>query len=174
LRDAEALEHGFIAFGAGGFLGEKRRVDGPEFSLAAKLTKVTYADGAGGTTVGYAAKLGDCSDNGAGSWAEYELYEADATLGLPAKFIVSDEADRTAMWSRMLAYGAKGDAWFDAARAGGPTEHLVPRADGVMLAGALRKLAASTTLAPAPCAKMVERLTRLAERVEAAAAELDA
>ena len=85
----EALGHGYIAFGAGGFFGEKRRVAGPEFSLAAKITKAATRDASGQMQVGYAAKLGDCSENG-GSWADY-----DSNAALPAKFIISPEADRT-------------------------------------------------------------------------------
>ena len=47
-----ALGLGYVAFGAGGFFGEKRRVVGPEFSLAAKLVKAHYNDSAGNSQVG--------------------------------------------------------------------------------------------------------------------------
>ena len=54
----EGMRQGYVAFGAGGFFGEKRRVNGPEFSLAAKLTKAVDHNG----TLGFSAKLGDCSE----------------------------------------------------------------------------------------------------------------
>ena len=120
-----ALELGYVAFGAGGFFGEKRRVVTPEFSLAAKLTKALRDDGSGGRVAGYAGKLGDCSS---GSWAD-----ADASAAPPAKFIVSSETDADAMWRTMLGYAAKGDAWFDALAAGAPAAPLVPKADALKL-----------------------------------------
>jgi len=165
----EAMALGYVGFGAGGFFGEKRRVAGPEFSLAAKLTKAIYTDASGDRVVGFAAKLGDCSENGAGSWAEHDVHAK-----LPTKFIVSSETDRAAMFRKMLDYGARGDAWFDATSAGGgPPEHLVRKGEALRLVGTMREIASSPTLTPAPFAPMVERLTRFAERIEAAAATLD-
>ena len=61
----EALGLGYIAFGAGGFFGEKRRAF-TEFSLAAKITKATSIAPDGEVRVGFAAKLGDCSENATG------------------------------------------------------------------------------------------------------------
>jgi len=164
----DALGLGYVAFGAGGFFGEKRRVNGPEFSLAAKLTKATYRDADGRVQVGFAAKLGDCSENDNGSWAEH-----DAEAKLPAKFIVSSETDRASMWRRMLAYGACGDAWFDATLSGAAPSRLVRKSEGLQLASTLRKLMRSPAMSTPACAKMVERLSSLTERIEAAAASLD-
>ena len=161
----EALGLGYIAFGAGGFFGEKRRTL-PEFSLAAKITKATYLDGDGKKSVGFAAKLGDCSENATGSWAEY-----DASSALPAKFIVSPETDRQAMWTRMLEYGQAGDSWFDTIAAGGAAAHLVTKGEATMLAVALRKLTAAPAMAG--YSGMVERLNALATTVEGAAEALD-
>lgn len=163
----EALGLGYIAFGAGGFFGEKRRAF-TEFSLAAKITKATSIAPDGEVRVGFAAKLGDCSENATGSWAEY-----NADSALPAKFIVSPEADRMGMWRRMLAYGAKGDAWFDAQTAGESPKPLVKKAEAMALAAALRKLATSPAMAGDAYSAMTGRISALAETVEGAAEALE-
>jgi hypothetical protein len=120
---------GYVGFGAGGFFGEKRRVAGPEFSLAAKLTKAIYTDASGDRVVGFAAKLGDCSENGgarpmrsnSGRRASAHTLlcsrsvldppcdsagswaEHDVHAKLPTKFIVSSETDRAASAHTLLS-----------------------------------------------------------------------
>jgi len=168
-----ALACGYSLFGAGGFFGEKRRVQGPEFSLAAKITKTLRTprpgeSAAAGTLIaGYAAKLGDCTSNEPGSWAQ-----ADPAAAAPAKFIVSPEANRDAMWGTMLGYAVSGDAWFDAKLAGGAPGPLVPSADAAALAAMLRALSASPALTAGACDGMRGRLLKLASTIDAAAAAL--
>ena len=140
---------------------------GPEFQMAAKLTKVTYSKPGGGTEVGYAAKLGDCSENPSGSWA---VHDADSPF--PSKFIVSGEADRAAVWRTMLSYGAKGDAWFDSLQAGGSPGALVSKEQATQLAETLRAISTSPFMAAPVFASMVERCNGIIGTIEAAAAGL--
>lgn len=193
------------------YAGEKRRVMGPEFSLAAKITKTLRRSRRGtrhahliaGTCIplaaacvllrahaaaqvlpraampgaccvcniwmsprdalpldasaghgllspGYAGKLGDCSSNDAGSWAEHQLI-----TGTPAKFIVSPEANRDRIFRTMLSQAAKGDKWFDRKSVAGSratpgdsagAEHLVTREDAMSLVEQLRAIATSVAL----------------------------
>lgn len=162
-----ALSLGYVAFGAGGFFGEKRRVVTPEFSLAAKLVKAHYKDASGADCVGYSAKLGDCSDTPSGSWADY--VEGSK---LPTKFIVSPDADRKAMWERMLAYGRKGDVWFDQGANGGAPPPLVRKSDAAALVTAMRALCASPAMSAAQYSEMVARIEGFAKQIEGAAAAL--
>ena len=167
-----ALSNGYVAFGAGGFFGEKRRVMGPEFSLAAKLTRAVSEEtpGGGKRKVGYAAKLGDCAEADSHySWAEYP-----ETSKLPAKFIVSPDAPRAEMYRKMLGYASKGDAWWDQRAAGRGEESgaLVSKSDAHRLAQLLQSLAASPALSAPPCAQIAERLRGYATRIEAAAGKL--
>ena len=163
----EALSLGYVAFGAGGFFGEKRRVTTPEFSLAAKLTKAFSNDSTGKRVVGYAGKLGDCSDTPSGSWADYVVSEK-----LPAKFIVSADTDRQAMWRRMLEYARKGDAWYDGGGSEGAQTPLTTQADAAALAATIRSLCASPALSAAQYSAMADRLNSFAKRIETAAASL--
>jgi len=176
----EALHHGYVAFGAGGFFGEKRRVMGPEFSLAAKITK-TLRRSRRGTRhahliAGYAGKLGDCSSNDAGSWAEHQLI-----TGTPAKFIVSPEANRDRIFRTMLSQAAKGDKWFDRKSVAGSratpgdsagAEHLVTREDAMSLVEQLRAIATSVALSAKSCKEMQARLIWLTDRIKTAAQAL--
>jgi len=162
----EALRLGYVGFGAGGFFGEKRRVHSPEMSLAAKITKAVTRAEDGTMRAGYAAKLGDRSE-GNGSWAGY-----DPGATLPAKFIVSPEADRQAVWRQMLAYGSRGDEWFDTVAAGGTPAPLVTRSEAERLCAAMRRLSSSAAMAPEAFQPMVQRLEALAGCVETAAAAL--
>jgi len=173
----EALRHGYVAFGAGGFFGEKRRVMGPEFSLAAKITKTLRGSRRGTRRTqliaGYAGKLGDCSSNDAGSWAEHDL-----RAGTPAKFIVSPEANRDRIFRTMLSQAAKGDAWFDrqsvGARgtSGNGVEHLVTREDAMLLVQQLQAIGASAAMSAEECKAMQARLMGLTDRIQTAAQSL--
>ena len=72
----------------------------------------------------------------------------------------------------MLAYGAKGDAWFDALQSGGTPGALVSKQQATLLAEALRSLITSPAMSAAPLAAMVERLNGLLATIETAAAGL--
>ena len=73
----------------------------------------------------------------------------------------------------MLAYGARGDAWFDALAAGGSPGHVVTKPEAMQLASTLRKLMSSPALSSPPFAPMVERLGGLVGIIEGAASALD-
>lgn len=90
----EGLELGYVAFGIGGALGERRRTY-TEFSLAAKVTRATYTAPDGQQCIGYAGKLGDFGLL-SGSWADYVPAQHEA-LAKP-KAIVSEETDGQAMY----------------------------------------------------------------------------
>ena len=166
---AEAMDLGYVACGAGGFFGEKRRTCKAEFSIAAKLVKALRSDKKGGIVAGYAGKLGDASTP-SGSWVDYDV----ATAGMPAKFIVSAEAPREELWNKMLSYGRKGDALHDELQSGGSPKPLLRKADALALAAALRTIATSTCLAGAQFAQIVSRLRSFIEKVETSASLLDA
>ena len=161
---AAAGELGYVAAGAGGFFGEKRRTC-TEFSLAMKLVKTMRADGSGGQLIGYAGKLGDADG---GSWASYDA----AAQGMPAKFIASVEAPRQRLWDKMLAYGQLGDAQHDKASKGEATTPLLRQADGFALADALSKLGASPCLSQPKYAEMAARLQGYAAKVLTATMKL--
>lgn len=164
---AKACELGYVAAGAGGFFGEKRRTS-PEFSLAMKLVKTLKScGGGGGVTVGYAGKLGDAD----GSWAQYDA----ASCGMPAKFIASVEAPRQRLWSKMLEYGRKGDAVHDALAAsggGGAQPALLQKRDALALAASMRQLLAAPCMLDPHYQAMASRLAGFASKVEAAAVAL--
>ena len=163
----EALRHGYVAAGAGGFFGEKRRSCKAEFSIAGKLVKAIRQDSAGVRRVGYAGKLGDASA-GNGSWAEYDV----ATSGMPAKFIVSSEAPRGELWHRMLAYARKGDEAHDRQRSGGPQRALLCKRDADRLVAELSAFCSSPYLADARFVEIVERMHGYATKIRAASSEL--
>ena len=72
----------------------------------------------------------------------------------------------------MLAYGAKGDAWFDSLQSGGKPNALVSKQQAAQFAAALRGLITSKAMSAAPFGMMVERLNGLLATIEAAAAGL--
>jgi len=157
----DALTHGYVAFGAGGFFGEKRRT-APELSIAGKITIAKSSSEDGSLAVGYAGKLGDFFR---GSWATFDpsIDEAKAK----AKFIVSAESDRDEMFARMVAWAAKGDKLLDDKADG----HIVPAADAMALAATIRKMAE----APCMTGKLGDIRTRLlnyAQRIACAADHL--
>jgi len=160
----DALALGYVAFGAGGFFGEKRR-SLTEFSLAAKLTKARRSDGSDG----FAGKLGDFGAAPSGSWADYDPASHEAKA--KAKFIVSAEADREAMWAQMLSYATRGDVAHDrATKSGLPPPPLLTSDDVCTFAAELKRLLSSPTLTRFE--DMASRLTALLRDVEAAGAKL--
>jgi len=162
----EGLSHGYVAFGIGGALGERRRTC-TEFSLAAKVTKAIYADEAGAVHAGYAGKLGDFG-MGSGSWAAYDPAE-HAHLAKP-KVIVSDETDGEAMFERFVQRAAAGDSKHDREAAGESSAPLLCQTDALALVAKLRQLS------DAGCfdayAAIREKLRGFASKVEEAAVAL--
>ena len=195
----EALQLGYVACGAGGFFGEKRRTCLTEFSLAAKVVKAVRDDGKGGLIVGHTGKLGDAT-NASGSWADYDV----SVVGMPSKFIVSAEAQREALWQRMLRFGQLGDKLHDRVQGGGEQLTLLckvcivqinhhpcvnaictcstsiyvffvavcAQADATRLVGALRRLCESKCLSDPRYSGIAQRLSFLVSRIETAAAFL--
>jgi len=163
----EALQLGYVACGAGGFFGEKRRTCLTEFSLAAKVVKAVRDDGKGGLIVGHTGKLGDAT-NASGSWADYDV----SVAGMPSKFIVSAEAQREALWQRMLRFGQLGDKLHDRVQGGGEQLTLLCKADATRLVGALRRLCESKCLSDPRYSGIAQRLSFLVSRIETAAAFL--
>ncbi len=166
---AEAMRCGFEHFGAGGFFGEKRR-GVVEFSIAAKITTAFRRDASGAQQEGHAGKLGDMS-GGSGSWADFseESHGAKAR----AKFIVplgAEPALRDAMFGRMKAWAAAGDAMHDRTARGLAASPLLVRADAARLAARLREIAGADSMGA--CAKIRDALLGYAARVDAAAAAL--
>ena len=166
----EGLGLGYVAFGIGGALGERRRTF-TEFSLAAKVTKATWLDdaasGGGEMRVGYAGKLGDFG-LGAGSWAEFEPAKHEA-LAKP-KVIMSDEIDGKAMFERFVKYAAAGDRKHDAESAGGAVPPLLCRDDALGLVAVVRRLCAADSFAQYDAIRTT--LLGYADKVEAAAGKL--
>lgn len=160
---ANACQLGYVAAGAGGFFGEKRRTC-VEFSLACKLVKTTSMCDDGRRDVGYAGKLGDAG----GSWADFD----SRSEGMPAKFIVHTEAPRQRLWEKMLCLGRRGDALHDRLASGGAPTPLLCRQDALALVTILRELAATPCLGNGRYAAMTARLIAFANIVEGAAANL--
>lgn len=91
---------------------------------------------------------------------------------MPAKFIVSAEAPRRALWERMLAYGRKGDALHDQISLGGQPEAILCKRDAAALAATLRKLAGSPAMSKPGFGPTRARLQHLASKIDDAAPHL--
>ena len=108
---------------------------------------------------------------GSGSWADFseESHGAKAR----AKFIVplgAEPALRDAMFGRMKAWAAAGDAMHDRTARGLAASPLLVRADAARLAARLREIAGADSMGA--CAKIRDALLGYAARVDAAAAAL--
>ena len=163
----EGVQLGYVAFGIGGALGERRRTH-TEFSLAAKVTKACYLDPASQAVLtGYAGKLGDFG-LGSGSWADYDPQQHEAQAR--PKVIMSDETDGEAMFERFVRYAAAGDRKHDAEVRGESTPPLLCQQDAHALVRCVRTLAQAAGFEPYPA--MRRNLLAYADTVEAAAAQL--
>jgi len=162
-----ALGKGYVAFGAGGFFGEKRKTLGVEFSLAAKLTKATRLAPDGSVVVGYAGKLGDYAN---GSWAAYDPSDEVALKKAKQKFIVSPEVDQDAMFQKLVGFAAKGDAIHDAEKTGSPPKAVMQKSDATALVAELERLLASPSMSIYPSIR--DRLNVYSTKMAAAAEQL--
>lgn len=161
----EAMDLGYVAFGVGGALGERRR-EHKELSVVMKLVEVMRVDRAtGGPVVSYAGKLGDCSYGG-GSWARYKEDEDGGKAR--SKFITSIGADSSFMFDQLVRWASMGDRQFDA----GVAAALVPRSDALALAVAIRRIASGEWLRRPQHAHIRDRMGKYATIVEQAAVAL--
>jgi len=160
-----ALAKGYVAFGAGGFFGEKRKTLGAEFSLAAKLTRATRKNADGTIVTGYSGKLGDFSN---GSWAAYDP-SADEKKA-KQKFIASPDIDRDAMFAKLVGFAALGDAIHDAEKAGEPPKPVMRKADALALVAELERLTGAPSFALYPSIR--DRLNVYSAKMAAATEKL--
>lgn len=163
IEDGMAL--GYVGFGVGGALGERRR-ENKEMSIVMKLVEVVRVDRAtGAPLVTFAGKLGDCSAGG-GSWARYDEREDGGKAR--GKFITSMGADGVAMWERLFRWASAGDRQHDA----GVSAALVPRADALALAVAVRRIASAAWLCQPHHAHIRAAMCKYAMMVDRAAIAL--